>query len=119
MSSFTGNLDAAKGIRALIVNCRRALFIRQSHENVLGTATREIPALITDFCIRMIRTPRLPMFRIILVLLALNGPAVAQAGHSSGQPSAESVIWRDPGDIRSLNLFWGPGGEKHQPQPPV
>ena len=29
------------------------------------------------------------------------------------------LFGRIPGDIRSLNLFWGPGGEKHQPQPPV
>jgi len=48
--------------------------------------------------------------------------AVAAAGAQTSQQaelSADSVIWRDPGDVRSLNLFWGPGGEKHQPQPPV
>jgi hypothetical protein len=28
------------------------------------------------------------------------------------------VLWRDPVDIRSRNLFYGPGGEKHQPRAP-
>ncbi|HKW19362.1 MAG TPA: hypothetical protein VJO35_17770 [Terriglobales bacterium] len=35
----------------------------------------------------------------------------------SAHPSA--VLWKDPGDIQSLNLFWGPGGEKQEPKPPV
>jgi hypothetical protein len=35
------------------------------------------------------------------------------------QVRAKPVLWRDPGEIRSLNLFWGPGGEKHRPQLPV
>lgn len=54
----------------------------------------------------------------MVVLLALTGAAVAQTRLTSEQPNAESFIWRDPGDIRSRNLFWGPGGEKHQPKPP-
>jgi len=29
------------------------------------------------------------------------------------------VLWSDPGDIRSKNLFWGAGGEDHQPKLPV
>jgi hypothetical protein len=28
------------------------------------------------------------------------------------------VLWEDPGDVSSKNLFWGQGGEKHQPKPP-
>jgi hypothetical protein len=28
------------------------------------------------------------------------------------------VLWQDPGDISSRNLFYGQGGEKHQPKPP-
>ena len=53
-----------------------------------------------------------------MVLLALTGAAVGLSRQSSGQLSPESFIWRDPGDMRALNLFWGPGGEKHKPQPP-
>ncbi len=29
--------------------------------------------------------------------------------------SVNPVLWRSPGDIRSRNLFFGPGGEKHAP----
>ncbi len=28
------------------------------------------------------------------------------------------VLWQDPGDIASRDLFFGQGGEKHQPKPP-
>lgn len=27
-------------------------------------------------------------------------------------------LWHDPGNIASLNLYWGQGGEKHMPKPP-
>lgn len=40
--------------------------------------------------------------------------AVAQA-----TPAGSVVLWTDPADIRSRDLYWGPGGEKHQPQTPV
>ena len=36
-------------------------------------------------------------------------------------PAAEvhnPILWQDPGDISKLNLFYGLGGEKHQPKPP-
>src|SRR5881394_4510913 len=29
------------------------------------------------------------------------------------------ILWTDPGDIRSRDLFWGSGGEDHQPAVPV
>jgi hypothetical protein len=29
-----------------------------------------------------------------------------------------AVLWRNPTDINSRDLFWGPGGEKHQPHGP-
>jgi hypothetical protein len=35
------------------------------------------------------------------------------------QPGTPAVLWKDPGDISIRNLFWGPGGEKHQPKMPV
>jgi hypothetical protein len=55
---------------------------------------------------------------MIVLVLALAAAASAQTNQQA-KPGADAVIWQDPGDIRSLNLFWGPGGEKHQPQPPV
>jgi hypothetical protein len=65
----------------------------------------------------MVRTPQ--TVRNIAVLLALAGAAMGQIRQPSAKPPAQPIIWRDPGDVRSLDLFWGPGGEKHQPQPPV
>jgi hypothetical protein len=65
----------------------------------------------------MVRTPQ--TVRNIAVLLALAGVAAGQIRQPSTRPNAQSIIWRDPGDVRLLNLFWGPGGEKHQPGPPV
>ena len=29
------------------------------------------------------------------------------------------ILWIDPHDVSSKNLYWGPGGEKHQPKLPV
>jgi hypothetical protein len=36
------------------------------------------------------------------------------AGEITGNEMV-NVLWREPTDIRSRNLFYGPGGEKHQP----
>jgi hypothetical protein len=67
----------------------------------------------------MVRTRQLRTLRNIAVLLTFAGVAAGQIRQSSAHPNDRSIIWRNPGDVRSLNLFWGPGGEKHQPQPPV
>ncbi len=34
-------------------------------------------------------------------------------------PTHSAVLWTDPGDIRSRDLYWGLGGREHQPQLPV
>jgi hypothetical protein len=56
----------------------------------------------------------------LLVLASLTAAPVP------GQKSAENTrrqhapaIWADPGEIKSKDLFNGPGGEKHRPQLPV
>jgi hypothetical protein len=36
---------------------------------------------------------------------------IAELGHG-----VKAVLWRDPADIASLNLFYGSGGEDHQPR---
>ena len=33
--------------------------------------------------------------------------------------TANAILWTDPGDIQSRNLYYGLGGKAHQPQPPV
>src|SRR5262245_3781428 len=30
----------------------------------------------------------------------------------------ERILWRDPGDVASLDLRYGVGGKEHQPRPP-
>ena len=47
---------------------------------------------------------------LVLVVVALPAPSPAQPP-ATPQP----VIWRDPGDIASLNLFYGAGGKGHAP----
>ncbi len=45
-------------------------------------------------------------------------PAAGQKAAKSDHASGSAVIWADPGDIKSKDLFNGPGGEKDRPQPP-
>ncbi len=40
-------------------------------------------------------------------------------GQESTPASFDAVLWSDPGEIRSRDLFWGPGGKDHQPSLPV
>jgi len=54
----------------------------------------------------------------LIVCLATGAlPALAQKHHAKAAPGAPEV-WTDPGDIRSRDLFYGPGGKEGQPQPP-
>ena len=45
--------------------------------------------------------------------------AAVLSAESQGRSATEPVLWSDPGNIRSKNLFWGSGGEEHQPKLPV
>ena len=57
---------------------------------------------------------------LLLVLVALSAQVTAQKdkakerAHSANLPEA---IWRDPGKMASLNLFYGAGGKRHAPDP--
>jgi hypothetical protein len=58
---------------------------------------------------------------LMLLLLAASGANAAKKEHSAHITTGETtgtghdVLWRDPTDIASRNLFFGPGGEAHQP----
>src|ERR1700680_1254343 len=39
-------------------------------------------------------------------------------GRGENTALAPAVLWRNPTDIASRDLFYGPGGEKHQPHGP-
>lgn len=63
---------------------------------------------------------------IFLVAAGLSVPAVCATKKTAPEPpnrgeitdSGSAVLWRDPVDIASRNLLYGPGGEKHQPRGP-
>jgi hypothetical protein len=55
-----------------------------------------------------------------LAVLLLPGAAIAKHGSKVQKSSeraeeANAVLWRNPDDIKSRNLFYGPGGEKDMP----
>lgn len=57
----------------------------------------------------------------ISMLLISSGMVFAQKNEKKAKGKKPSnlsgVIWRDPGDIRSLNLIYGIGGTEHAPDP--
>ena len=55
-------------------------------------------------------------FALLLVLLA--SLAAASAQEKATKAAGTAVLWEDPGDIRSRDLFYGVGGKEGQPQPP-
>ena len=60
---------------------------------------------------------------IFLAAVSLSTPvpgAIKKAEPTKGEITTElpAVLWRDPGDIATRNLFYGPGGAKDQPQGP-
>jgi hypothetical protein len=56
---------------------------------------------------------------ILCLLVVWTSSSLAQNGGASAAKSEPPLIWKDPGDISSRNLFYGSGGEKGQPHPPV
>jgi hypothetical protein len=66
-------------------------------------------------------SPKIKPFLLFLPLLVLSLPASAVVKKSAKTRKAEvettgpAVLWRNPTDIASRDLFYGPGGEPHQP----
>jgi hypothetical protein len=58
---------------------------------------------------------------LLLLLLFLTLPIAAQKkAKEKGKEKAANlpeVIWRDPGDVKNLNLIYGIGGKEHAPDP--
>jgi hypothetical protein len=55
---------------------------------------------------------------IFLIVCALNSPAMGPKKHGKDQPtlgSAPAVLWREPVDIKTRDLYYGQGGPEHQP----
>ena len=70
----------------------------------------------------MQRTKTRLCFTIMLILLALSAASTAQKkdkekANAASAANLPAVIWRDPGDVASLNLLYGAGGKEHAPDP--
>lgn len=59
------------------------------------------------------------MLQLCFAMAALMLPAMTAEKHKPGAESGEisgtPVLWREPTDITSRNLLYGPGGAEHQP----
>jgi hypothetical protein len=69
----------------------------------------------------MQRTKARLYFTLMLMLLALPASLTAAQKHKDKEmgnaANLPEVIWRDPGDVASLNLLYGAGGKEHAPNP--
>jgi hypothetical protein len=54
--------------------------------------------------------------KILLALAVLSGTPILLAQTRSAPADEHQVLWREPKDIAERNLFYGPGGEEHQPR---
>jgi hypothetical protein len=57
--------------------------------------------------------------RLVIFILACSCSFAQKAPESAPIGRHAPIIWTDPGDIRSKDLFNGPGGQKNRPQLPV
>ncbi|PYV73056.1 MAG: hypothetical protein DMG97_12075 [Acidobacteria bacterium] len=64
-----------------------------------------------------IQVSRTRSFSLRLAALLLLAQCILAQEHIA--VSADAVLWADPGDLRSRDLFWGPGGKDRQPALPV
>jgi len=58
-------------------------------------------------------------FISLVVLVCMSQRLEPQSGHRDATRDIENaVIWRDPGNVATLDFFGGPGGRDRAPQPP-
>lgn len=57
-------------------------------------------------------------FLFLLILASISSSALAQKKTKPPLPTGTPVLWRDPGDISTLNLKYGPGSPEMEPQGP-
>jgi hypothetical protein len=59
-------------------------------------------------------------FLVLTVVLAFPSPwAIAEPPRAAAAARPNAILWQDPGDIKSRDLFYGPGGKQEQPQEPL
>ena len=67
----------------------------------------------------MYRTPKALIASAVLILSFLVIRTEAEVNTGGAEVAAKNgvaVLWREPGDVASRNLFYGPGGETHAPR---
>jgi hypothetical protein len=69
----------------------------------------------------MLKTKARLYITVMLMLLMISASSTAQKkdkNKEKGNPAnLPELIWRDPGDVASLNLLYGAGGQEHAPDP--
>jgi hypothetical protein len=60
-----------------------------------------------------------PLVLVIAIALAPADLLAAKPKKESPSVNGKAVLWMDPGDIPSHNLYYGPGGKEDMPQLPV
>src|SRR6266576_184188 len=66
-----------------------------------------------------IRRQVLPVFVLATALLSLLPLAMGESPGEPSSPRPNAILWKNPGDIRSRDLFYGPGGKEDQPKEPL
>jgi hypothetical protein len=59
-------------------------------------------------------------FALVLVLIlspVIGAQKAAKKDDKVKQDNLPAVVWHDPGDVSTLNLFYGAGGKEHAPDP--
>ena len=73
----------------------------------METKHRAIPRTTARLCATLL---------LLVAFPASPGARQKDAGHATHKGThLPAVIWRDPGDAASLNLFYGAGGQEHEP----
>jgi hypothetical protein len=60
------------------------------------------------------------LFAAALILLlspAIGAQKFARSGDKTKMENQSAVVWRSPGEVSTLNLLYGAGGEEHAPNP--
>jgi len=68
----------------------------------------------------MLQQKQIQVLFALLLVLTLSPAIAAQKPTKDDNPKEDNVpaiVWHDPGDISTLNLFYGAGGKEHAPAP--
>lgn len=68
----------------------------------------------------MFSTLRRLLWLVVVLVSAISGDSIGAKSRKAGIADlghgTSAILWRDPTDIGSLNMLYGPGGEAHRPR---